>query len=419
MITVGSALTNDVRYQNPDTTAPSARIFSIVLDSANCFSNTALKEVNIEWSAPIPPPYVNDGLSVDIDYSTSLTTISANWSPFTEPSSGIDHYMFCIGSYPLGDDLYAWTTNNNDTTFTINGFALQYGQTYYSSVFAINCLGFISDTITSDGVLVVNPPPVAEFYTYNTAVCTGDTVSFINTSADALMYLWSFQGGTPSTSTAINPKIVYNSSGVFNVILYAFGINGVTDTIIRTAYINVTTKTLAAFSVSDTLLHLPNSTVVFLNSSTGANSYLWDFGDGSTSVDQNPWHTYNTTGVYTVSLNAFGGSCGTDTIATKILYVDSSLNVVQYNEFKDVIVYPNPSSGNNITISFNVNVKDQIEISLFDKTGKQIMFLPKELFLKGAYKKEINIKKLKLSPGSYLLRLAGLNNNFFTEIVVL
>ena len=43
-------------------------------------------------------------------------------------------------------------------------------------------------------------------------------------------------------------------------------------------------------------------TVTFTNTTTGATSYLWDFGDGATSTAQNPVHTYATDGIYTVQL---------------------------------------------------------------------------------------------------------------------
>jgi PKD repeat protein len=48
-------------------------------------------------------------------------------------------------------------------------------------------------------------------------------------------------------------------------------------------------------------------TVTFTDTSTGATSWLWNFGDGSTSTLQNPTHTYMTEGLYTVSLTINGG----------------------------------------------------------------------------------------------------------------
>lgn len=46
--------------------------------------------------------------------------------------------------------------------------------------------------------------------------------------------------------------------------------------------------------------------VTFVNQSTGATSYLWDFGDGSSTVETNPEHTYVSGGCYVVTLTAYG-----------------------------------------------------------------------------------------------------------------
>ena len=54
--------------------------------------------------------------------------------------------------------------------------------------------------------------------------------------------------------------------------------------------------------------------VNFSNQSFNAGSYVWDFGDGTTSTALNPSHTYQNPGQYTVSLIANGGACGLDTL---------------------------------------------------------------------------------------------------------
>jgi Zn-dependent metalloprotease len=56
------------------------------------------------------------------------------------------------------------------------------------------------------------------------------------------------------------------------------------------------------------------ATVIFTNTSINASSFIWDFGDGNTSTQANPSHTYNNYGDYTVKLFADGGACGTDSL---------------------------------------------------------------------------------------------------------
>lgn len=67
-------------------------------------------------------------------------------------------------------------------------------------------------------------------------------------------------------------------------------------------------------------------TVNFNNLSVNGNTYAWDFGDGNTSTQQNPTHTYNNYGTYTVELIADGGVCGIDT-TVKLSYVVVDSNI--------------------------------------------------------------------------------------------
>ncbi len=83
-------------------------------------------------------------------------------------------------------------------------------------------------------------PPTADFSVTNTTVCAGGTRTFTNLSTgDADSYEWKFFGGTPFTSSAINPgAIVYASPGTYNVRLAATNEYG-QDVEIKTNYITV------------------------------------------------------------------------------------------------------------------------------------------------------------------------------------
>ena len=79
-------------------------------------------------------------------------------------------------------------------------------------------------------------------------------------------------------------------------------------------------------------------TVYFINNSTYAHSYSWDFGDGSSSTKENPKYAYNAAGTYTVQLIA--SQCGqSDTIVKSIQYVASG--IAQHDLFV-YRIYPNP-----------------------------------------------------------------------------
>jgi PKD repeat protein len=110
----------------------------------------------------------------------------------------------------------------------------------------------------------------------------------------------------------------------------------------------VNTAPQVSFSVASTTGCAPY-TVSFLNSTTNATDYLWDFGDGgSTSTLENPDYTYNSAGTYTVSLNATVGSCADALTIVDYITVNPS-PVASFNDFDvchgNVIDFTNTSTG--------------------------------------------------------------------------
>jgi photosystem II stability/assembly factor-like uncharacterized protein len=79
----------------------------------------------------------------------------------------------------------------------------------------------------------------ANFIADNTSPCVGGTVNFSDLSVgNVVSRLWTFPGGTPSTSTATSPSVVYNTAGNYNVSLQVSdGTNS--NTMTKTAYINI------------------------------------------------------------------------------------------------------------------------------------------------------------------------------------
>lgn len=72
-----------------------------------------------------------------------------------------------------------------------------------------------------------------------TLICTGTTVNFTNESTGADSFSWTFEGGTPSTSTDENPSVLYSTPGVYNVQLTITNSIGSTKTETKTDYITV------------------------------------------------------------------------------------------------------------------------------------------------------------------------------------
>ena len=117
-------------------------------------------------------------------------------------------------------------------------------------------------------------------------------------------WLWDFGDG--GSSALQNPAHSYNSDGNYTVSLTVTNINGsATET--KTNYISVADlPPTADFSGTPTSGTKPLE-VSFTDESPGTvTSYDWDFGDGETSTDPNPTHTYDNAGQYTVKLTVTG-----------------------------------------------------------------------------------------------------------------
>lgn len=152
-VSVGTASTNDVRYQNPTPWTPSCRVKSITKDVAGNLSAVASQNVNIDWT--IPSVFlVNDGTSTDIDLTNSFTQLSANWTISADTNSGLVSYSYAIGTTSGATDIVNWTDNGLNTAVTHTGLTLLPNQFYYFSVQSIDSAGLQSTVYSSNGQMI-------------------------------------------------------------------------------------------------------------------------------------------------------------------------------------------------------------------------------------------------------------------------
>ncbi len=145
-------------------------------------------------------------------------------------------------------------------------------------------------------------------------------------------------------------------------------------------------------------------TASFSKSSENAASYLWDFGDGTVSTVENPIHVYATTGIYTVSLIAYG-NCNNDTLTFEVIPTVVSVEEL-IEESGRVSVYPNPTNGN-FNIKLEGIIANSIQVSIIDITGQIVdVDILSEVSGNAIYSKDISM----LSDGIYFVNLI-LNNN--------
>jgi hypothetical protein len=122
-------------------------------------------------------------------------------------------------------------------------------------------------------------------------------VQFRNLSSLGESYLWDF--GDRTFSSEKNPSHVYYMPGNYIVKLTVTNYSG--ESVYRGTII-VRQNPTAAFSIYPTEVINRDQIVVCRDLSFFAESWFWDFGDDSTSTEQNPWHKYESGGIYDVTL---------------------------------------------------------------------------------------------------------------------
>jgi len=159
------------------------------------------------------------------------------------------------------------------------------------------------------------------------------TVSFTDqtTGASPIFWLWDFGDG--GASNAQNPVHTYLAPGSYTVSLTAIESTSAFGTATKRDFISVAPAPLVPnFVATPTTGALP-LTVSFSDQSSGVapTSWVWDFGDGGTSADQNPSHTYLAIGSYTVTLTAFFHQQTATLVSTDLITVVPAPLVADFN----------------------------------------------------------------------------------------
>jgi gliding motility-associated-like protein len=198
--------------------------------------------------------------------------------------------------------------------------------------------------------VTINPiPPILEF-TYDPASgCAPLTVTFTNQSqfADPTTYYWEF-GTNEGTSRAINPVYTYTRPGIYSVTLSASNATGQTVQITKTAIIEVYESPTALFAIMPQVVFIPGDRLYTSNRSFGASSYLWDFGDGTTSTAYEPIHDYTEEGIYDITLIASNSSgCADTTTLQSAVRVEKGSQLLIPNAFSPGRSGPGTGDGRN------------------------------------------------------------------------
>lgn len=193
--------------------------------------------------------------------------------------------------------------------------------TFTVTLTAVNSAG--SNTLSKDGFVTVSSTssaPAAAFTATDTSGTSPFVVQFVDTSTNSpTSWIWSFGDG--NTSTRQNPSHTYVSAGTYTVTLTATNAGG-SSTETLEDYISVElTEPIASFTANVTAGQPPLAVQFTDTSANSPTAWYWSFGDGETSSLQDPVHTYEDHGRFTVVFTATNAEGSNTTSITKYINV--------------------------------------------------------------------------------------------------
>jgi len=271
------------------------RVMLIAEDSATC---------NIRDTAYVTIRAGNNRATPDFTFAKigpceSLTMEFTNTSTFTTGSFGPRSFVWDYGDGTPPDT--AAFAPPRVHTYAVPG--------NYTVKLHLIDTSFCNSPSVKEKTVRLNPIVDAGFTT-DSVGCVPFTAKFRNTSLGGTDFVWDF--GDNQTSTEEHPTHVYNTPGDYTVTLTATD----TSTCNRVDTYQFTVRVVpipTAGFTWDPNPPTPNTPTRFTNTSTGASTYLWNFGDGESSTEFSPSHQYNETGTYLAELIAFNEAGCPDT----------------------------------------------------------------------------------------------------------
>jgi len=324
---------------------PAPNVLVVTNEADNCTASPT-----VAWVSDVSDGNVCNGEIITRTYSvtddcgnqilvTQLITILATYPPIDAGPN----QLICLGASatltainPTGAAI-SWSPAP-----VVNGVSFNPTVTTTYTVTANN-LGCIA---TDDVTIAVDAAPVVNFDGNILSGCEPLTVTFTNNSISPSGFsncVWTIEGATPIVGCG-NITYTFQNAGTYNVTLTTTSTGGCTSSLTYTDYIYVEAAPDASFIPSSTSLSNLSTSVQFTNTSSGATSYLWDFGDGASSTLVSPAHSLplDEPGTYTVQLIAFSPLLCSDTAWVSINVEEELIYYVpntftpdgdDYNEF--------------------------------------------------------------------------------------
>lgn len=377
-------------------TAPFTYLWPATGGNTNTISNVAAGNYNC---------IVTDSTGCTDTVSVTITQPAALAAAVTGPAAG------CAGTQTqfianatggTGNINYLWLPVQvlNDTLTT----APQQNITY--TLITTDSNG-CTDTVQTSYTAWANP--VASLSTTQLVACEGNAVSFSSTSTIAppeVIAQWNWDFGNGNTAAGANVNPVFNTPGPVDVTLIVISANGCSDTLSQNAVVTINSLPEAIFGYQFTISSGFNGQVVFSDSSTGAFTWLWQFGDpnSTSSILQNPDFTYPAPDCYTVTLTVTDAAGCADT-TSEILCFNLETTLYVPNSFT-----PGGDGKNELFIPVGENVSESNYLFRVYNRWGELLFetTSPAVGWDGTYKGE----KVQMDTYVWTLQYAEHNNRF-------
>ncbi|WBM74406.1 reprolysin-like metallopeptidase [Saprospira grandis] len=219
--------------------------------------------------------------SIPIAYQDIVTLIAGGnnvaFVPFGNIALPASNEFFVGIEYTYGNDTIALITNTDGETSPATAWE-QWGDGTWHAYDETGSWGI---DVAHYIVPVLGTLPSANFSPNNSTICLGNSITFNNSSTDADSYEWFFPGGSPASSTAMNPSVSYNTAGTYDVALVATN-DCISDTLIVLSAITVSEVVTGIGSSDESCAGNDGTATVSATSGTAPYTFLWS--DGQTTA---------------------------------------------------------------------------------------------------------------------------------------
>lgn len=222
--------------------------------------------------------------------------------------------------------------------------------------------------ISSKSSVIVNTSnPDLDFVALDTASCLNKSIQLeARSSVRFTNFQWNLDDGR--TSNLSNPRVSYDVTGRKTITLSARDLVGCIRNVTKTAYINIDMPVASFYTDKDTA-DCPPFNANFQFTGNFADTYSWDFGDGTTSSASDPRHLFAQSGTYAVTLTVTSpGGCVSTTANPLFIVVNGPRGTVSFNpnicEPFNAVFNVNPQNTQHVLIDYgDGNLSDSLPVS--------------------------------------------------------